>query len=790
MKALDLKLLRDLRLLWSQALTIALVVASGIGGFITSLSAVDSLALARDRFYAQDRFADVFASVKRAPSSLVERLLEVPGVADAQISTEQLVRVELPGVDDPIIGQLIGLDRRHPPRMNRVRLSGGQPLSSETGLRGDGSIEALVSEAFAQARGLKPGARLQALINGKRRTLVVAGTALSPEYVFAGLWGMPDTRGFGIFWIDRAVLDAAYDMEGAFNRVAFKLAPGASEQAVVDRLSTLLSPYGGRQAHGRAQQTSHAMLDNEIKEQRVLGTVLPVIFLVVAAFLLNVVVSRVVATQREQIAVLKALGYGSKAIASHYLKLVLLIVLMGLALGVFIGDRLGAMFTGLFAQLFHFSSFEHRIAPWLLAVSAAIALATAVAGALGAVLSILRLPPAEAMRPPAPGRYRRALLERLGPQAMAPALRMLARNLERKPLRSLLSVAGVAASVAIVVLGNFVRDAMDVVVDTQMVLSLRGDITLWTAEPVDDSVRHELGRLPHVKQVESIRMVPVKVRRGHHGEQALLRGYAGQASLYRLIDASQREQPLRERGLVLSERLAEKLDVKPGNWVDLEVLEGRERRLLVPVTSVVREMMGMNAYLEREALDRLLGEGDLASGFVLSVDAGAEAAVLRQLKAIPLFAGAWSKATMLRNMQEISARNVRIMSTVLTAFACVIAVGVVYNNARVALAERSWEMASLRVLGFTRGEVSSILLGEMAALVLLALPLGMLLGHGLTRLVVELLKSDQFHFPVVVRAPTYAWSALCVLAAAVASAMVVRRRVDKLDMVMALKTRE
>ncbi|WP_236637096.1 ABC transporter permease [Acidovorax sp. BoFeN1] len=356
MKALDRKLLRDLRRMWSQALTIALVVASGLGGFITTLSAVESLALARDQFYAQGHFADAFAAVKRAPLALAEVLRGVPGVADVQVTVEQVVRVEIPGLVDPIIGQLIGVDLRQLPRMNQVTVRSGWALAPPGAGQGrsDSAIDALVSEGFARVRGLHPGDELIALVNGKRRTLRIVGTALSPEYIFAGMAGMPDLRGFGVFWVDREALAAAYDMQGAFNRVAVKLAPQASEPAVLDGLSRLLAPYGGRDARGREDQSSHAMLDNEIKEQRVMGTLLPAIFLAVAAFLLHVVLSRLVATQREQIAALKALGYANAAIAGHYLKLVAVIVVVGLALGVALGNVLGTMLTGLYAEFFFF----------------------------------------------------------------------------------------------------------------------------------------------------------------------------------------------------------------------------------------------------------------------------------------------------------------------------------------------------------------------------------------------------------------------------------------------------
>jgi putative ABC transport system permease protein len=793
MTALDRKLLRDLRLMWSQVLTIALVVASGLGGFITSLSAVDSLALARDRFYASGHFADVFASVKRAPNSLAATLLTTPGVADVQTTIEQVVRIELPGVVDPVLGQLIGVDARLPARMNQVTLRSGRGLEQGTqeAKLSDQAIPALVSAGFADARGLRPGARMSALINGKRRTLQITGIALSPEFIFAGLQGVPDLRGFGVFWVPRDALAAAYDMDGAFNRVAIKLAPGASEAAVLDALSAKLTHYGGREAHGRIDQASHAILDGEIKQQRVLGTLLPSIFLGVAAFLLNVVVSRLVATQREQIAALKALGYPNLSIGVHYLKLVLVIVALGLVLGVVLGDVLGRQFLHLYAQSFHFPSFEYRIAPWLLVVGFGVTLGTAVLGTLNAILATLRLAPAEAMRPQAPGHYRRTLVERLGITRLSPALRMILRNMERRPLRTALSTGGVAASVAIVVMGNFFSDAITYIVDAQFNVALRSDVVLWMPEAADDSARHEVARLPGVTMVESGRDVAVRFNNGHLSQRGTIQGLAQHAQLRRIVDIDKHVvSSLLGEGLVMTDRLAEKLGLRVGQMVRVEALEGQQRTVQVPLTATVREMMGLNAYMERRALNRLLQEGDLSTQFALAIERGREGELLQASKQMPRVIGAFSKATVLRNMQEVSAHNIRIMSTVLTLFATVIAVGVVYNNARIALAERTWELASLRVLGFTRAEVSGLLLGEMAIGIGIALPLGMWMGYGVVQLVSRLVASDQFLFPVVIEPSTYAWSAMVVLLAAAASALVVRRRIDKLDMVAALKTRE
>jgi len=790
MKALHRKLLRDLRTLWSQALTIALVVASGVAGFVTTLSAVDSLDAARERFYAEGRFADAFVALKRAPLALQEPLLALPGVADLQATVEIGVRVSLPGRADPVVGHLVGLDARHAPRLNRVLTQSGQAAPSPGGEGAGGELPAWVSEAFARAHGLGPGARLQALVNGRQRTLVLRGVALAPEYVFAGLWGMPDQRGFGVFWVDAEALAAAVDMTGAFNRLAVRLAPGAELREVLAALDETLAPYGAQPAIGREHQTSHAMLDAEINEQRVLGSVLPLIFLAVAAFLLNVVVSRLVATQREQIAALKALGYDNRAIAVHYLQLVGAIVALGLLLGLALGKALGLGLMALYADFFRFPVLEHRLSPDLALGAAALVAATAVAGTLGAIAASVRLAPAEAMRPPAPGRYRRTLAERLGATRLALSLRMILRQVERRPWRSGLAVAGVAASIAIVVMGNFFRDAIEFIVDSNFNLGMRSDVAVWTLQPLDAAAGQALLRLPGARELEATRFVPVRLVNGHRAERGQIRGYATVPSLYRIVGMDGHAVVPDGPGLVLTDRLAHKLGLRVGDRVRVEVLEGRRPVLTLPVDALVREMMGLNAYMGREALNRALGDGDLANGFVVTLERGQETAFLEATRGLPMVAGAFSKATMLANMQELSARNVRIMSTVLTAFAVVIAVGVVYNNARIALAERAWELASLRVLGFTRGEVSALLLGELALVVAVALPLGMVAGWALVHGLAGALQSDQFAFPVVIRPRTYAWAALAVVAAALASAAVVRRRVDRLDMVSALKTRE
>ena len=787
MKAIDRKLLRDLRLMWSQALTIALVVASGVAGFVGTFSAYQALSRSRDLYYADARFADVFASLKRAPQSLERQLQQTPGVAQVDTTLHQIVPIDLPGITDPVIGELIGLPPRGAQRLNTVQLRRGRMVER----RGSGAIETLVSESFAVERGLAPGSRLHALVNGKREELLVVGIALSPEYVFAGLAGSPDQRGFGIFWVDRDTLAAAYNMDGAFNHVALRLAPGGSPGAVIDSLNRQLAPYGTVRAYGREDQLSDRILSSEISQQRVLGTVLPSIFLGVAGFLLHVVLSRQIATQREQIAALKALGYPDLEIALHYLKLTLLIVAAGLLLGLALGASLGKSFAGLYADVFRFPTLHYQLSPGLVLVAAGVALSAGVLATLNAIRATVNLAPAEAMRPPAPGIYRPMLVERLGLQKWFPAaLRMVLRTMERRPFRTLLTVLGIALAMAIVVTGAFWRDATREMLDTQFQLVMRSDVAVALMEATPARVQHELLALPHVTAVEGARQVSVRLVNGHRSYHTAIQGRPAQPELQRIVDLDHRVHLPPADGLLLTDRLAQRLGVRVGELLRIEVMEGKRRTLELPVAATVKEMMGMNVYMERRALNRLLQEGDVVSQVSVAVERGHEPSLLIELKALPRVLLAVSKSVMVGNIEDVTARNVLVFSAILTVFATVIAIGVVYNSARIALSERAWELASLRVLGFTRAEVSGLLLGELAIEIAAAIPLGMVLGYGLSLMIVKLITNDEFYFPLVIQAHTYAFAALCVIGAGLVSALVVRRRIDTLDLVGVLKTRE
>lgn len=769
-----------------QVLTIALVVASAGGGFIGSLGTYHALQEARAAFYAHYRFANAFVDVKRAPQALVQQVARIPGVVDCEANVVADSQLLLTGVAEPLIAHLVGIKTASGQRLNQLYIRRGRMIESGA------ALEALVDEGFAAARHLGPGDEVTVLLNGIRQRLKIVGIGLSPEYINPSMGGaFPDPKGLGVFWIDGERLADSFDLKGAFNHLSVVTAPQSSEPQILTDLDGLLHVYGGRGAYGRRDQISDRIVSQEMNQQRVLGTVMPSLFVWVAAFLLNVVLGRQIATQREQIAALKALGYGNGAIVLYYLEFVAVVVACGVGLGISIGAWFGAYMTGMYADFFHFPAVSFKVEPSLVAIAAGVCTSAGFGGALFAIYRVVKLSPAQAMRPPAPPRYRRLLLERFGAARWIPtAARMILRNLERRPLRSGLAAIGVGAAVALMVSGTFWWDAISYMVNVQFNAADRSDAVITFIEPRSRTVGFDVVRLPGVTETEGYRAVPVRLTSTQHWYRTSIMGLGTQSRLRRMLDARQQVIDMPQNGLMLSDRLAERLALRPGDSVQVEVLEGARIRRDVRVAGVVNDLFAMAGYMDIRALNRLMREADSVSAVNVRLDRAGQSALFARIKALPAIATLSIKANSLASFRETSARNVLVFTSIFTLFAATIAVGVVYNSARVSFAERAWELASLRVLGFSRGEVSTFLLGELAIEVSIGILIGLWLGVRLAAFLTDLMHSETFRIPVVIAPKTYVIAILTTMVSGVLSALIVRRRIDRLDLVAVLKMRE
>ena len=787
MRALHRKLLRDLWRLRGQVLAIALVMASGVGVLVMSLTTVESLEETAVAYYERYRFGEVFARVERAPEHLADDMREIPGVQAVETRVVRTAVLDIEGFEEPVIGQLVSVPERAEPRLNRLALREGRYP------RIGGPDEAVLSEPFAQAHDLALGEHVRAVINGRWRELTVVGIALSPEYVYAIGPGalMPDDQRFGVLWMGQEALQAAFDLDGAFNDVSLALERGTDPEAVVDRVDALLGRYGGVGAFARDDQLSNWFLMNEIVQLRTLSTILPTIFLAVAAFLTHMVLGRLIAVERSEIGLLKAFGYRNRDIALHYTRFVLGIGAVGVLLGWTVGYWLGLYNTRVYAEFYHFPFLLFRPGPRPFALAAMVSLGAALIGALGAVRTAAAMPPAEAMRPPAPPLFRRTALARFEfVRRLDQPTRILLRQVVRWPGRSFITSAGIAMSVAVLVTSMQWLDAINHMVNVYFLEAQGQDLTVGFAEARSSEITRDLARLAGVQTTEPMRSVAAKLRNGWREEREALQGLPARQELYRVYDAEGRALELPPEGVVISTMLAEMLDVSVGESITVEVLEGRRPVFDVPVAATFETYIGSPAYLDIRALDRLMRERPSVTAVHLRVDAKQRAALFQELKTLPRVSSVTVKEAAVQTFRDTMAETITIFVSFFIVFSCALAFGVTYNAARISLSERGRELATLRVLGFTRAEISYILLGEVALLTFVALPLGCGLGYALASLIVQSFKTELYRVPLVILPSTYGWAMLIGLAATVVSALLVRRQVDRLDLIAVLKTRE
>ena len=772
-----------------QVLAIAGVIMGGVATLVMSLSTYDSLVTTRDRFYREYRFAEVFANLKRAPEPVAERLRAIPGVAHLETRVIAGVKLEVENFTDPITGLLLSVPDSGAPLLNTLYLKRGrvaQPYSTD---------EVVLSDTFADAHQLQPGNKLAAIINGKRKLLTIVGVAVSPEYVYQIAPGsmFPDFKRYGVLWMGRNALAAAYGVAGAFNNVTLTLNKGTQLQDVIDRADAILGPYGGTGAYARKDQFSNRFLSEELKQLQTTATIFPAIFLGVAAFLLNVVVSRLIALQREQIATLKAFGYTYFAIGWHYVKLVLLMVVFGVAGGVALGAWFGQGLSNVYMETtFRFPYLDYRIDAKVVLISLTITLAAAISGTLFSVARAVRLSPADGMRPEMPTNYRTTLLERIGLQRWFGApTRMILRHIERRPIKSLLTVLGIACACALMMVGNYQKGAIDFMVDVQFRQAAREDLALSFIEPTSGRALHELAALPGVDHVEGFRDVPAILRHRQYSYRTVVYGIVPQGQLHRALDSKLQAIQVPPNGVVLTDHLANNiLHVKPGDLLTIEVLEGNRPLRLVPVLGITKQFLGVSAYMQQDSLNTLMREGNVLSGAYLAIAPGAEQAVYDKLRDRPRVLGMVANAAAIQSFYATIGEFVLFYTMISTVLAASIGFGVVYNSARIALSERGRELASLRVLGFTRGEIAYILLGELGLLALAAIPVGFLLGVGLVSILVRAFESDLYRLPLILNPSNYAMGATVVVISAAVSGLLMWRRLGQLDLVAVLKTRE
>lgn len=783
-RMLDRKLLRELLAMRMQVLAIALVIAAGVCVQLLSSGLVTSLVDTRQAFYDRSLMADIWAQMVRAPMTVADDISQLPGVLSVEPRLRFGIRIGTGTSADQVLGEILSVPDTRDPRVNRLQISQGRMPS---GLRSD---EVVILKKFADANKLEVGDTVDLIVRGRLIHANITGLVHSAEHVYAIAPGeiVPDESRYAVVWMNETPLSILTGWQGAFNEAVLRISDPQQSQPVIEELDRLLGDYGASGAYSRKDQMSDLFLSSEIDQLHTLGRVVPPVFLMVACLLVYAVVSRLVAVQRTVIGLLEAFGYRRHQIILHFLKLVMLIGLFGVLIGAGLGTWFGHLMADMYLRYYDFPAFLFRAAVSDYMISAFAALGGVLLAGVFAVGNILSLQPAEAMVPAPPPDFSRgpgSLISRIS--WIDHQTRIVLRQIVRWPGRSFVTAFAVSASLSLMISVFAMKDAMREMLADYFGVSGRQDMTVTFFGVRDRSAGDEILRLEGVMYAEPFLAVPARLRAGPLTENTTITGLSQSGELYRLTAPG--GMPIRHpgEGIILSEDLAGRLALKPGDLLDIEIVEAHRPRFSMPVVAVAPTWVGSAVHVDIDRLRRLIGESDALSGLYLRVDTGRSNMLKSGILEMPGVASFSSSADALERMRSLMDENIGVSLTVFSLFAALIAFGASYNTIRISFAEREHEFASLRVLGFSRWDVSYLLFGEIALLSLFALGPGIFFGYLLSVYFSHAMASELFRLPVVIERSSVVSVCGIVLSVVAVSSAIIRQKVDHMDLVRALK---
>jgi len=809
------KMYRDIWNNKGSYLACLVLVVLGLTIYTSFSISSDNLELSKDIFYREQNFADGFAELTAMPYRDVEGLAHIEGIAQVIGRVTREVRVLYPESDIGIYLKLVSLEIDEPDRVNDVRLLEGNELRQ-------GEFEVWVDNQFYDVHGLELGFDLEILAGERSREITVEGYAMSPEFTYplrteAEIY--PNPEQFGIAFISRDTIWKLFpDLQGRVNNLAFTLEEGADFKEVKDRLEPELEPYGLINLYSRDNQTSHLILSEEIAQLQRMAFAIPLMFLVIAALILYIMLKRMIEQQRGQIGILKAFGYSNREIMLHYLSYSLTVGFIGGLAGGAAGIYLARPLNWLLLEFFHVPEIDVDFSLYYFGLGMLISLGIFLAAGYQGCRHALKLKPAEAIRPPAPVSGRKTVLEKIGlfSNMLTIQGKMAVRNLARNRSRTAFLFIGVTLSCAIVVVTWSLNDLVDKLVfyqhDEVEVYHARVSLT----EPVSrQAVERELAELEQVTGVEPLAEVPVRLSHAWREESVVLLGIPKESSMYIVRDAAGKRIEPSDHGIVLSERLAEKLSIQEGETLELAspYLRGNEGEQIVEVYRVIPQYLGMNAYMEITGVEDILQQGEFATSFMVNVKDGglnglnseeflradhtpvddqvrANIAKLRDFyRESDLVAGVDGTEEQIREVRELM-ETFGLVIYIYVLIGVVIAFSIIYSSSFIILSERNRELASMKVLGMTSREVFSVITFEQWFIsffaVLAGLPLARVMMEGFSRE----LSTDLYTIPAELSEQALLMGALITAVSIWIAQRFALRKVERLDLVEVLKTRE
>ncbi len=775
-----------------QFLAAAAVVMGGIIVYVSMSSAYFNLGQARVDFYRENRFADYYFHLVKAPEGVIKQIAMLDGVKSANGRIQR----DLPVIkenNERATARVVSYNLPMEEGLNQLTVVQGRSFEEKMG---SGPTEVVLDPKYLKANNLDWGDEITVIVEGKETFLTVVGAAISPEFIYAMKDNadiLPDPLKFGIFMVENHQAQQILNMSGQINQVIIELDLGADQDAVISAIKDVLRPYGLLASYPRSDQLSDAMLEAELDQLRGVTTVLPVIFLAIAAAIQFVILRRMIKSQRAQIGLMKGTGYHNFQIILHYTFYALAVSMTGAIVGILLGIRFSFYFTDLYATYFNLPVNFATLNLQAIVTGILMCLLIGCIAGLTAARGVVRIQPAESMRPEPPAIGGKSLLE-YWPwlwRRLSAGWKMTMRNINRNRGRFAVTLMGVVFSVALLVISFFVYDAVDYMMQKFFYQGQTYDLSIRFDSLMAETEMLNISHIEGVQKVEPFLELPVRIHFGNGSEDEVLLAYGPDLTMKELEDDDGKPIIIPEDGILLNERTARKLNVGRGDEVEVETLlpTGPVHWEKAVIVGQVRQMVGSGSYIDLQQANRLLQERNLVSAAMIKVEPGMVSQVEAEINKMLGGASVLSHQKEIANFENYLA-TMDVSIAIMVLFAAILGFAIVYNASVMNLAERNREIGCMRVIGFSVREVSGMLFKENMVHSVLGVILGLPFGRWIASAYINSITTDLYTLPVIIYPRTYLLAAVGTIIFIYLAHKVSVRGIKRLDLAEALKSPE
>lgn len=783
MKKLDIRLLRLIKNSKGQFISITVTIILALTIYVSFSMVADNLNNSISQYYDATNFGDVFVEVSRIPKAGIDKLHSIDGVelAQGRISEDVPLRVEDP--DEKVNVRIVSIPKEDY-KINDLFTIEGENL-------GEDPNTAVVLQQFFNAREIKLKDTITPYIGGREYNLDVIGVVGSPEYIYLmenEQTLLPAPEKFGVIYVNEEFAQSALGYQGSYNEVMIKIKDSHINRidTIVDEIEDELDKYGVRRSVKREDQLSHSMMMQEVEQLDQMATSITIMFLIVAGVIINVMLSRIVKNDRMSIGVMKALGYSNLNILSHYTKYSILIGLVGSIVGIILSIPLSSLFTELYIMYMNIPLFKMKVYYIYFVYGILLTSIFCIISGLMGARSVIKILPADSMRPEAPKAGGRIWLEKIKFiwNRISFSRKMVIRNIMRTKRRAAFLVIGIALTYAITIVPVFMSNVWDNLFTLQYGQLQTMDYNIDFATPMNDNVLVDLSKIVDIDYIEPKAEVGLELRRGWRKKAVSVIGLERDTELYNFKTPSGNEIKLPKNGILLSQILADSLGVGIGDEITIKNYIPGQDNESIEVKGIIEQYLGSNAYVSIETMNSILGERDVITGAILNSDDE----VVTKLQDVKNIRQIQSVEDMKNSILEFMDMIIASMG-IMMLFGGILGFAIVYNITIISISERKREFSSLRVLGFDKKEIYKLITRENGIMTVLGIILGVPLGYGMCVGIASSISTDIFAIPVILGPESYIITAIATVIFVVIAQLATIRKIHNLDFMEALKDR-